>query len=138
MLKFAMGAVVIAVMLWTGMPYAHGQKATEMFIPLGQSPGLSHKVTIVGTIENIDSGKRTVDISGSSGTWSTQVTKRTRIWLDKSKLRLPNQDGTFADLRKGQLVEVKYEGSERKSQGPAEWIKVQVTEPSAKLGESRQ
>lgn len=138
MLKFAMGAVVIAVMLWTGMPYAHGQKATEMFIPLGQSPGLSNTVTVIGSVKTINAQKRTIDVAGPSTAWNVQITDRTQIWLDKSKLRLPNKDGTFADLRKGQLVEVKYEGSERKSQGPAEWIKVQFTEPSAKLGESRQ
>lgn len=137
MLKLLTGVVAIAVILWGGVPYSHGQKATEMFIPLGQSPGLSHKVTIIGTIETISARKRTIAIAGASGTWSVKITDRTQIWLDRSRLRLPNQKGMFADFRKGQLVEVKYKGTERKSKGPAEWIKVQVTGPSAKLGESR-
>lgn len=138
MLKLLTGVVAIAVMLWGGVPYSHGQKATEMFIPIGQSPGLSGKVTVIGTIERVNTGDRTIFVSGSSGSWSANITERTHIWLDRSKLRLPNQKGTFADFRKGQLVEVKYKGTERKSKGPAEWIKVQVTGPSAKLGESRQ
>ncbi len=137
MRRFLIGVVAIGVLLWGGTPYAHGQKATEMFVPLGQSPGLSGKVTIIGSIETISARNRTIVVTGSAGSWSVQVTKRTQIWLDRSTLRLSSQNGTFADLRKGRLVEVKYEGSKRKSKGPAEWIKVEITKPSAKLEERR-
>ncbi len=137
MRRFLIGVVAIGVLLLGGTPYAHGQKATEMFVPLGQSPGLSGKVTIIGSIETISARNRTIVVTGSAGSWSVQVTKRTQIWLDRSTLRLSSQNGTFADLRKGRLVEVKYEGSKRKSKGPAEWIKVEITKPSAKLEERR-
>jgi len=137
MRRFLIGVVAIGVLLWGGTPYAHGQKATEMFVPLGHSPGLSGKVTIIGSIETISARNRTIVVTGSAGSWSVQVTKRTQIWLDRSTLRLSSQNGTFADLRKGRLVEVKYEGSKRKSKGPAEWIKVEITKPSAKLEERR-
>jgi len=122
------------------MPSAHGQKATEMFIPIGQSPGLSNTISVIGTIETIDPRGHTIAITGSSGSWSAMITNRTKIWLDKSKLRLPNQKGTFADLQKGLLVEVKYEDPEGrgKAKAAADWIKVQITEPSAKAGETRQ
>ncbi|MFQ5657100.1 MAG: hypothetical protein ACE5G5_06130 [Candidatus Methylomirabilales bacterium] len=125
MLKFLIALVVTGLLLWGGLPYAHGQKATEMFIPLGQSPGLSGKYSVIGKIEKIDARSRT--IAGQS--WSAQVTDRTQIWLDRSELRLTNQTGTFTDLRKGQRVEVKYESE---GKGPAEWIKVQITRPSAR------
>lgn len=138
MLRFLMGVIAIAVLVCGGTPFAYGQKATEMFIPLGQSPGLSNTVTVIGSIKTINAQKRTIDVAGPSRTWNVQITDRTKIWLDKSKLQLANQDGTFADLRKGQLVEVKYEGKERKDKGPAEWIKIQVSEPSARLDEARQ
>lgn len=127
MLRYLMGVVLIGVLLWGSTPYAHGQKATEMFIPLGQSPGLSGKYTVVGTIETINARNRTIIIAGPSETWSAQITGRTKIWLDRSRQRLTTQKGTFADLRKGQLVEVKYESKEREGEGPAEWIKVQVS-----------
>lgn len=127
MLRYLMGVVLIGVLLWGSTPYAHGQKATEMFIPLGQSPGLSGKYTVVGTIETIDARNRTIVIVGPSETWSAQITGRTKIWLDRSTQRLTTQKGTFADLRKGQLVEVKYESKEREGKGPADWIKVQVS-----------
>ena len=139
-LKRIMGVVATGVWLWSGMLSAHGQKATEMFIPIGQSPGLSNKVSIIGTIETIDPRGHTITIAGPSGSSSATITGRTKIWLDKSKLRLPNQKGSFADLQKGLVVEVKYEDPEGRSKatGPADWIKVQMTEPSPKAGETRQ
>ena len=138
--RLAIGVVATGVWLWSGMPSAHGQKATEMFIPIGQSPGLSNTISVIGTIETIDPRGHTIAITGPSGSWSATITNRTKIWLDKSKLRLPNQKGTFADLQKGLLVEVKYEDPEGrgKAKAAADWIKVQITEPSAKAGETRQ
>lgn len=132
-LKAVMGVVVTGVWLWSGILSAHGQKATEMFIPIGQSPGLTSKISVIGTIDTIDSPAQTIAITGPSGRWSATTTDRTKIWLDKSKLRLPNQKGTFADLQTGRLVEVKYEDPDGRSsgKGPAEWIKVQIAEPSS-------
>ena len=129
-LGFLMGMIATGALLWGGTPYAHGQKTTEMFIPMGQSPGLSGKVTVIGTIETVNARNRTIVVAGSSGKWSTKVTKQTHIWLDRSTLHLLTQYGTFADLRKGRMVEVYYEGRERRDKGAAEWIKVKVTEPS--------
>ena len=136
MLKGVMGVVAIGVLLLGGTPSAYGQKATEMFIPIGQSPGLSNKISIIGTIETIDARAQTIVVAGSSGSWSATITDRTKIWLDKSKLRLPNQKGTFTDLQKGLLAEVKYEES-GVNKGPAEWIKVEIPEPVGKPGEKR-
>ena len=133
MLKGVMGVVAIGVLLLSGTPTAYGQKATEMFIPIGQSPGLSNKISIIGTIETIDARAQTIVVAGSSGSWSATITDRTKIWLDKSKLRLSNQKGTFTDLRKGRLAEVKYEQA-GVSRGPADWVKVQITEPGGMPG----
>jgi hypothetical protein len=137
MLKRVMGVVAIGALLLGGTLTAYGQKATEMFIPIGQSPGVSNKTSIVGSIETIDARAQTIVVAGSSGSWSATITDRTKIWLDKSKLRLSNQKGTFTDLRKGLLVEVKYEET-GVSRGPADWVKVQITEPGEKPGEKRQ
>jgi hypothetical protein len=139
-LKRIIGVVATGVWLWSGVPSAHGQKATEMFIPIGQSPGLSNTISAIGTIAAIDPRGQTIAITGPSGSWSATITGRTKIWLDKSTVRLPNQKGSFADLKQGLLVEVKYEDPEGRSRakGPAEWIKVQIAEPSAKAGETRQ
>jgi hypothetical protein len=135
MLKVLMAAFAIGGLLLGGTSSAYGQKATEMFIPIGQSPGLSNKISIIGTIETIDARARTMVVAGPSGRWDAMITDRTKIWLDKSKLRLPNQKGTLADLRKGLLAEVKYEEA-GVNRGPADWIKVQIPEPGGKPGET--
>ncbi len=139
-LKRVMGAVATGVWLWSGMLSAHGQRATEMFIPIGQSPGLSNTISIIGTIEAVDPRIQTITVTGPTVSWTAMITGRTKIWLDKSKLRLPNQKGSFADLQKGLLAEVKYEDPEGRGRlkGPVEWIKVQVTGPGEKAGEMRQ
>jgi len=135
MWRWVVGIVGVAVWLWGSTPYAHGQRATEIFIPLGQSPGLSGKVTVMGKIEAIQTKDRTIAIAGPSGSLTAKVTDRTKIWLDRSKLRLTNQTGTFADLKKDFVVEVMYEGAERSGKAPADWIKVQITEPGASSGD---
>jgi acid phosphatase family membrane protein YuiD len=139
-LKRVMGVVALGVWFWGGMPSAHGQKATEMFIPIGQSPGLSNTISVIGTIEAIDPQGQTIVIAGPAGSWSATITNRTKIWLDRSTLKQTNQTGSFADLKQGLLAEVKYEDPQGRStaRGPAEWIKVQIAEPSAKAGETRQ
>ncbi len=127
MWKALLGGVVVGLVLWSGT-LAHSQQATEMFIPIGQSPGLSGKVCVMGTVEAIDPQARTVNVTGSVGTWRVTITDRTKIWLDKSKQRLNNQTGSFSDLRQGVLVEVKFVDGERRDGGPADWIKVQATQ----------
>ena len=124
MRKTLIRGAVLGMLLWSGAPYAHGQEATEMFIPVGQSPGQSGKVTRIGTIEAVNAAERTITIAGAAGTASAQITDRTQIWLDKSKLGSTNQRGAFADLARGRLVEVRYEANERT--GPARWVKVQL------------
>jgi len=125
MWKLWLALLAVGTLLWGGTPHAHGQKAAEMFIPMGQSPGLSGKVTVMGKIEAIHPQERTISIAGPSATLSARVTDRTQIWLDRSRLRQTNQAGSFADLRVGRTVEVKYEEGQRRGEGPAEWIKVQ-------------
>ena len=44
----------LVVALLCGVSHVHGQKATERYIPIGQSPGLSGKYTYIGSIECID------------------------------------------------------------------------------------
>lgn len=106
---------------------ATGQRATERFIPIGKSPGLSGKCTYMGKIATADLNGRV--ISGRS--WTATLTDRTRIWLDRSKLGQSSVTGTPADLKAGATIEIKYVGLERgKRSGPAEWIKVEVAVPA--------
>jgi len=116
--------LAIVVMVLGGTLDASGQQATEMFIPIGQSPGLSNKGSVIGTLESVEPGKRMVTISSPSGAQTVGITDRTLIWLDRSEQKQPNQNGAINDLQKGRKVEVKVRKGEPKA--VAEWIKVQV------------
>jgi len=113
----------IFILFWSTAD-ANAQKATEMFIPIGQSPGLSGKYTVIGKIDATRNQDQTITVTDSTESHTFKVTERTKIWLDRSKLKLTNQKGAFEDLQMGLLVEVKYESEERKD--AAKWIKVQA------------
>ncbi len=127
MLKTLVGMSLIVLVLWAS-PYVYGQKATEMFIPIGHSPGLSGYYTIVGTIESVNMDDQTITIGDSLGTYDVTIKESTKIWLDKSKIRSTNQTGAFEDCLENRVVEVKFEGDKRRDRLVAEWIKLQITE----------
>lgn len=116
-------AIGSAIALLCSVSYAHGQKATERYIPLGQSPGVSKKYTYVGTCEAVSPEKRTITAGGHT----VKITDATQIWLDRSQLKQPTGTGSVSDLKQGQMVEIKYDDPARPQ--VAEWIKVQVTSP---------
>lgn len=119
-------AVLLVVSVAAPGP-AYPQKATEQFIPLGQSPGASGKLTWIGEIVGTDVPKRTLSIGEAQGAHTVKITDKTRIFLDRSKLKKSNLTGTIADLQKGRRAEVKYDGP-----GPtpeADWIKVEISQP---------
>ena len=117
-------ALVIVVVALAGVSEAFGQQATEMYIPIGQSPGVSSKSTLLGTIESVDPGKRMLTVSGPAGTRKFQIAERTLIWIDRSAQKQRNQTGTLADLQRGRKVEIKPD--EGAGQAVAKWIKVQL------------
>jgi hypothetical protein len=113
-------AVVLAGLV--GLATAHGQEATERYIPIGQSPDMSSIHTDIAKIAAVNLELGTVTLAAANETWSVSVSERTRIWLDRSSLRLTNLSGSLADLKEGLRVEVKYEDPVRKM--VADWIKV--------------
>ncbi|HEV8620747.1 MAG TPA: hypothetical protein VGQ79_06955 [Nitrospiraceae bacterium] len=123
MLNCYLRLAIVVVALGSTLEAA-GQQATEMFIPIGQSPGLSNKESVIGTLESVYPGKRMVTISNSSGSQTVGITDRTMIWLDRSEQKQPNQNGGINDLQKGRKIEIKVRKGEAKA--VAEWIKVQV------------
>lgn len=122
-------AATLLVALLASFSFAHGQKQTERYIPLGQSPGVSGKSTRIGTIEATDPKARTVTLALADRRHTVALTERTRIWLDRSRLKQTALSGSYGDLRPGRRVEVKYEDPQRAR--IAEWIKVEITEPGS-------
>ena len=117
----------LAITFLCATSYAHGQKATEQYIPIGQSPGLSHKYTWIGQISDMNTRDQTVTIADPGGARVMKVTDKTRIWLDRTKIKQPNLRGVFADLQKGRVAEVKYLDPEHRQ--IADWVKVEISRP---------
>ncbi len=102
---------------------AYAQKATEIYIPIGQSPGLSGKYTYMGNIESVNKQKQTIKADGRE----IEIARDTKIWLDRSALKASNTAVSFADLESDRQVEIKYVDADRKQ--VAEWIKIKVIQP---------
>lgn len=119
--------IVVAFALLGMFSHAHGQKETERFIPIGQSPGLSQKHTSIGEIAEVDQQKQMVTIVEPAGRRTVKITEKTRIWLDRTKLKQANLVGSFTDLQKGRRIEMKYEDPERRQ--IADWVKVEIARP---------
>jgi hypothetical protein len=106
---------------------AAAQKATEQFIPVGQSPGLSDRETLRGRVESANAARGALTVATADGLHEVNVTDTTRIWMDRTNLGEPNVPGTLADCEPNRTIEVKLEpGSET-----AEWVKVQMVPPPA-------
>ncbi|MEW5880313.1 MAG: hypothetical protein AB1761_07705 [Pseudomonadota bacterium] len=112
-----------ALALWAAPWIAQAQKATEQFIPIRQSPGLSGKSTIIGTIEAVDAAARTITVNAGSTSYRCALTDRTRIWIDRSAQRLSATSGSIGDLQRGRRVEVKFTDATRNA---VEWVKVEA------------
>jgi hypothetical protein len=105
-----------------GLATAHGQEATERYIPIGQSPDMSSIHTDIAKIAAVNPELGTITLAAANKAWSVSVSERTRIWIDRTSLGLTNLRGSLADLKEDLRVEVKYEDPERKM--IADWIKV--------------
>jgi len=99
---------------------------SEIYIPIGQSPGLSGTQTLIGEVLSVDSAQRTIEIEGPDGPRTVSVGDATFIWLDRSGSKRKNTYGSYADCKPGSRVEVKFTDPEDRAK--AEWIKVEVND----------
>ena len=115
--------IAILVAIFGGLEAA-AQQATEIFIPVGQSPGNSSKYTVIGRVQSIDRENRTITVVNSTGTHVVKIVEETYIWIDRSKMKRSNEVGAMADCRQGLLCEVKYQSEKKRA--AANWIKIQM------------
>ena len=125
--KTQLAAVAALTALLGGVPAVQAQKATERFIPLGQSPGLSADHTDIAEIEAVAAGQGTITLKVAEAARHVTVTDRTSIWLDRTTTGQTILVGNFSNLQVGLRVEVKYESNDRRL--PAEWIKIAPPAP---------
>ena len=87
----------------------HAQKSTELFIPIGKSPGLSAQgKTVQGTVTKIEGD--TVFL----GNTQVLLNSKTKIFLDRSEVKKTNTVGTRDHIKVGEFVEAYL----------SEWIKI--------------
>jgi hypothetical protein len=123
-------AVPIACLLaLLGQPLAHGQRETERYIPIGQSPGASGITTRIGTIDAVDGRARSFVLVTAEGRHTVTVTPQSRIWLDRYRQKQTALTGSFADLQAGRRAEVCYQDPARAKR--IYWIKIEVRDDAA-------
>ena len=115
--------IAVSAILLAAQASGVAQKTTELYIPIGQSPGLSGQLSLIGKIVQVDALNKAMTVADAAGRYSVSIGPGTRIYLDKSKAGLPSSQGALTDCRIGEPVEVKFVGNDRSQ--PAEWIKVQ-------------
>lgn len=94
------------------------QQATEQYIPIGESPGLSDG-TVTGTISTVYDDDHRMTIRSDSGSVTVRITGKTRFYLDSSHRKRRNYAGTFEDCEVGRRVEI-----DVGDDGIAAWVKI--------------
>ena len=126
MTKIFPGKVLIFTLLLIitliGTSLSYGQQSSEQFIPIGQSPGISGKLSYIGSIVEVNRAESTLVVESNRGTKTIKVTPETRYWLDRSKTRQANRVSSYEDCEVGRKVEVKHA---REDESIADWIKIE-------------
>ena len=118
-------ALLIVMIGLSLAPLTLAHKATERYIPIGLSPGMASQ-TLIGEVIEVDAAIKRLTVFSDGERHAVTATEKTRIYLDRSKIRQTNLEGTFADVKTGQRVEVKFDDPRRRD--AAEWIKIEISE----------
>ena len=103
---------------------AQAQRSTERFIPIGQSPGVSGKTAMMGTVVGYADGMLTLSSPASAAPQRVRMQSDTLIWVDRSAQQQTNTRGTAADLQPGRRIEIKF--VDPATRAAAAWVKVQA------------
>lgn len=119
-LAIKLGALLATCLLCVNV--VSGQQATEVYIPIGNSPGISADKSIIGVIRSVDYATHSIDIEIGDGLRTVRVTDDTRYYLDRSRQRQSSSTGAFQDCEKGRTIEVNVSDNDE-----VEWIKIDVS-----------
>lgn len=103
---------------------SNAHPATERYIPIGESPGLSGHGTYLGRIKAVDKTTHTLTVEPESGgeRQTILVTPRSDMWIDRTRRGRTSVDASFEDCRRGRRIEAKlYRGSRE-----ADWVKIEA------------
>lgn len=124
----ALKRIVQLLIILTTVTVALAQKSTEMFIPIGQSPGLSGAHTLYGEVESINVQEGSCVIKTPDGKEETIITDGDPdVWLDYSSQKQKNTYGSLSDIKLGMTVECKFIDNQKRDS--LDWIKVAMKKP---------
>ena len=116
---------LLAIGCFTG---AYAQKATEVYIPIGQSPGISGNSSVIGTVESIDIANSTITVLYDNKRYTGTIDTESFVYLDRSKYRKKNTIGDLTDCKAGSNCEMTYQYKEGQQTDIVKWLKVEVEE----------
>ncbi len=93
--------------------------ATEVYIPIGMSPGVSGRMTVTGRIMGYDEVDGTMRVDAQGVERTIALGENVPVYVDRSKARKRNSYGSYRDYHVGRMVEIKV------LDGATEWIKVE-------------
>ena len=116
-------AVVAGILALQFSALATAQRATEVYIPIGESPGVTGDESVIGTITDIDYEyeQHSMTVAGDGESRTVTVTPQTRYYIDKSAEKESSVTGSFEDCREGRRIEAYVDEN-----GDAIWIKIVV------------
>jgi len=103
---------------------AAAHPATERYIPIGLSPGMSGRQTYIGRIRAVDEASHTLTVQSEDGgeRQTILITPASDMWIDRTRRGQTSVDASFEDCRRGSRIEAKlHEGSRE-----ADWVKIEA------------
>jgi len=102
---------------------AVAQQATEVYIPIGESPGISGVDSIIGSISSVDTDRYRVTISSAGESRTITMKSTTRYYVDRTRSREKSDSGSFEDCSVGRRMEAYVD-----AEGNAIWVKIEPSE----------
>ena len=100
---------------------AAAHQETELYIPIGQSPGISHVKTQIGRIQSLSAAGNGMTILVDGRPVYVAFGEAAKIYLQYAEPGQRNRLGTYADCQADRTAEV-YVGDD----GRLRWIKVRM------------
>ncbi len=110
----------IAALALTASGFSLSHPATERYIPMGESPGVSNVKSYIGEIRSVRTTASGFTMSVEGSEKLIEVTEETKIYLDTGPGRT-NRIGTEEDCQVGRKIEVYLQ-----EDGTAYWVKIRV------------
>ena len=107
-------------------PAARAHRATERYIPIGASPGVSGKLSVIGTVEEMNALEEWMRIKDGEKTLTIKCNEKTRFWLDRTGIKKTNVVGSITDCMYGRRMEVRFVDDDHGA-CVAAWIKIEIT-----------